>query len=132
MCAKTSPTRTWTRSLSTSFWSLVSATFGCPWLSSTITSTLRPAIVWLFSSSHIAIPFVMSLPIWAAPPDIGAITPILIGPFWAHAGPGPAIATRTADSTHRTITFLAMARSPFVHCLSAPTIPSGAYTMVPM
>src|SRR6266705_1553787 len=84
MCAKTSPTRTWTRSLSTSFCSLVSATLGWPWLSSTITSTLRPVIVWLFSSSHIAIPFVMSLPIWAAPPDIGAITPILIGPFCAH------------------------------------------------
>ena len=39
---------------------------------------------------------------------------------------------KTATVKIETTTFLPMARSPFVHCLSAPTIPSGAYTMVPM
>src|SRR5437899_400862 len=86
MWAKISPTSTCTRSLSTSFCSLVSATLGWPWLSSTITSTLRPAIVPPFSSSHIEIPLVMSLPICAAPPVMAVITPILIGPFGAGAG----------------------------------------------
>ena len=121
-----------TRSLSTSFCSLVSATLGWPWLSSTITSTLRPAIVWLFSSSHIEMPFVMSLPICAAPPVMAVITPIRIGPFWAQTDSEPATPVRSNASRTETTAFFPMARSPFVHCLSAPTIPSGAYTMVPM
>src|SRR5260370_2362468 len=89
MCAKVSPTTMSTRSLSTHFRNLVVAVPGLPAVSSTITSTLRPAIGCPASSMYIAKPFSMSRPIWAAARVSGARKPILIGLLdWAAAGAG--------------------------------------------
>src|SRR5712671_3695992 len=95
MCAKVSPTTMSTRSLSTNLRNLVIAVPGLPAVSSTITSTLRPAIWCPASSMYIAKPFSMSRPIWAAAPVSGARKPILIGLLdWAAAGAGARRAAR--------------------------------------
>src|SRR5919204_94730 len=120
MWAKVSPTRTWTLSLSTSLRSLVNATSGFPWVSSTMTSTFRAAICWPISSRYIASPLTMSLPIAAALPVIGASTPILIDPLWADAMFTPTAVTRASTPTTVTSSCLAIFRpsvvSPRLRC----------------
>src|SRR6266851_5841391 len=91
-----------TRSLSTNLRNLVIAVPGLPAVSSTITSTLRPAIWCPASSMYIAKPFSMSRPIWAAAPVSGARKPILIGLLdWAAAGARPAAPARRRAMPNR-------------------------------
>src|SRR5262245_51059887 len=125
--AKRRPARTWTRSLSTSLRSLVRAMAGCPWVSSTITSTLRPAIWLPISSKYIWKPLVMSLPTAAAPPVIGARKPTLIGGFCAQADPATHAVTATTIAAASAPSLLAMSDLPrWVSCRTAPAMPSGA------
>ena len=88
-----------TRSLSTSFRSLVTAVAGWPSVSSRMTSSLRPPICMPRSCQYSSHPLYMSFPAWAMAPEIGERKPILIGP-WAAARPGstPASSPTTASS----------------------------------
>jgi hypothetical protein len=75
-----------------------------PAVSSTISSTFRPAIWCPASSRYISNPFTVSRPTWAAPPVSGARKPILIGFFGCaaagdHTHTEMAATARTAPRT---------------------------------
>src|SRR5881296_1490097 len=74
------PASMWTRSFSTSLRAFVSAAAGCPSLSSSVTSILRPAACQPVSCQYSSQPLYMSLPAAAMAPDSGEMKPILIGP----------------------------------------------------
>src|SRR5919201_2674451 len=106
------PATRWTRSCSTSLRSFVSATSGRPWVSPTISSTLRPAIWPPISSRYNVSPLTMSLAGCAAVPVRSVVKPILIGACCA----GVSATTRRRDAT-RTLSaaangFVSMAVPP--------------------
>src|SRR6267142_607415 len=65
-----------TRSLSTSFRSLVTAVAGWPSVSSRMTSSLRPPICMPRSCQYSSHPLYMSFPAWAMAPEIGERKPV--------------------------------------------------------
>src|SRR6266850_7823621 len=130
MWPKSTPATRWTRSCSTIFRSLVSATSGRPWLSSTISSTLRPAICEPISSRYIVMPLTMSLAACAAGPVRSVMNPILIGPDWAGVPPTvPRNAIRTSNAIARLRGLMVVppegSVGPMIHATSAVAGPAG-------
>src|SRR5689334_2660512 len=98
------PASMWTLSLSTSLRALVSVVAGFPSLSSSTTSTFRPAICQPVSCQYSSHPAYISFPAAAIAPDSGDRNPILIGPC-APALPTPSSDTTTAiTATHAPLT----------------------------
>src|SRR5438477_10523677 len=107
MCPNRTPATSCTRSCSTTLRNFVTAASGRPWLSSTISSTLRPAICEPISSRYIVMPLTMSLAACAAGPVRSVMNPILIGPDCAGVPP-----TAPRRSATRTSSAIAKLRGP--------------------
>src|SRR6266508_3079825 len=81
---------------------------GRDWLSSTISSILRPAIWRPISSRYRVRPLTMSLAAWAAVPVRSVVKPILIGPgcAWGATGIIASAVTSTVTSSSRNVVVL--------------------------
>ena len=120
-----------TRSCSTSLRDLVSAVAGVPSVSSTMSSSLRPATWRPISSRNSSVPLTMSLPIWAKGPVCGARKPIRIGPPWA-AGAGGAASAATTDRRRTAASARLREIMALSYLRNAPSTPRGAKRITPM
>src|SRR6266508_1143429 len=104
-----------TRSLSTSFRSLVTAVAGWPSVSSRMTSSLRPPICMPRSCQYSSHPLYMSFPAWAMAPEIGEADldrPLGCGPPGVHPGEQPDHREQHYDRAHSSPRGWCLARVP--------------------